>query len=48
MFRHSLETDLKIEREWRSGMQTELSEEKEKVDKLEKELAMARLAVNVS
>eukprot|EP00111_Clytia_hemisphaerica_P011946 TCONS_00035099-protein len=43
--RHTLETDLKIEREWRSGMQAELNAEKEKREEMEKQLSTAQITI---
>eukprot|EP00795_Rhopilema_esculentum_P012601 gene12601-3305_t len=41
--RHTLEMNLKIEREWRSGIQTDLEQEKERVRSLEKELLQLKI-----
>eukprot|EP00794_Sanderia_malayensis_P016622 gene16622-18312_t len=41
--RHTLETNLKIEREWRSGMQVELEQERSKLQKMEKEAMQVKI-----
>ena len=45
--RHTLETNLKIEREWRSGMQTDLEKEKERTRIMEKEILQVSLLKEV-
>ena len=45
--RYTLETNLKIEREWRSGIQTDLEQEKERVESLEKELLQLKILQEV-
>ena len=47
MIRFTLETDIKIEREWRSGLQTELNEEKTKVALIEKQLKSLKITEKV-